>query len=325
MAAVPLAISYDDVLTARDRIAGHAHRTPVITSRLLDQIAGRRLFFKCENLQRGGAFKIRGATNKLRSLTAEERRRGVAAFSSGNHAQAVAIAAAELGCDAKIVMPEDAPRAKMEATRAYGATIVTYDRRREDRVEIGRRLAQDEGRVLVPPYDDPLIMAGQGTAALELIEEVPDLEAVVVPVGGGGLLAGTATAAQGGDRPIPAWGAEPALADDTARSLAAGERVRIGPSETIADGARADIPGELTFPVLQARAAGVVRVPEEAIARAVRLLVTRAKLVVEPTGVLAAAAAFEGLLQPELERVGVILSGGNVDPTMLARILVEET
>jgi threonine dehydratase len=324
VADVSLAISYDDVLTARDRIAGHAHRTPVITSRLLDQIAGRRLFFKCENLQRGGAFKIRGATNKLRSLTAEERRRGVAAFSSGNHAQAVAIAAAELGIDAKIVMPEDAPRAKMEATRAYGATIVTYDRRREDRVEIGRRLAQDEGRVLVPPYDDPLVMAGQGTAALELIEEVPDLEAVVAPVGGGGLLAGTATAAQGGDRPIPAWGAEPALADDTARSLAAGERVRIGPSETIADGARADIPGELTFPVLQARASGVVRVPEEAIARAVRLLVTRAKLVVEPTGVLAAAAVFENLLPTDLERVGVILSGGNVDPTMLARILVEE-
>jgi threonine dehydratase len=321
MASGELAISYDDVVKARERVAPHVHRTPVVTSRLLDQIAGRSLFFKCENLQRGGAFKIRGATNKTRSLDADQRRRGVAAFSSGNHAQAVAIAAAELGIDAKIVMPTDAPRAKVEATRAYGATIVTYDRRKDDRVEIGRLLAEDEGRVLIPPYDDPLVMAGQGTAALELIEEVPDLDAVVAPVGGGGLLAGTATAAQGARRPIPAWGAEPALADDTARSLEAGERVRIEPSDTIADGARADEPGELTFPILQARAAGVVRVSEEAMVRALVLLLTRAKLVVEPTGALAAAAALEGLLPAELKRIGVILSGGNVDPATLAELL----
>ena len=322
-AAPSLAITYDDVLAARDAIAGRVHRTPVVTSQLLDAIAGRRLFFKCENLQRGGAFKIRGATRKIRSLTPEERRRGVAAFSSGNHAQAVAIAAGELGIDAKIVMPLDAPRAKVEATRGYGATIVTYDRQRVDREELGRRLAEEEGRVLVPPYDDPLVMAGQGTAALELLEDVPDLDAVVAPVGGGGLLAGTATAAGGARRPVLAFGAEPAQADDTARSLEAGERVRIPPPDTIADGGRAEIPGALTFPILQARAAGVVRVSEEAILRAVLLLLTRAKLVVEPTGALAAAAALEGLLPPELERVGVILSGGNIDPATLARILTD--
>jgi threonine dehydratase len=317
----PLAISYDDVLAAHERIQDFIHRTPVVTSRLLDAIAGRRLFFKCENLQRGGAFKIRGATSKMRSLTPEERRRGVAAFSSGNHAQAVAIAAGELGIDAKIVMPIDAPRAKVEATRAYGATIVTYDRQRDDREELGRRLAEEEGRVLVAPYDDPLVMAGQGTAALELLEDVPDLDAVVAPVGGGGLLAGTATAAMGGARPVPAFGAEPAQADDTARSLEAGERIRIPPPDTIADGGRAEIPGALTFPILQVRAAGVVLVPEEAILRAVVLLLTRAKILVEPTGALAAAAALEGLLPPEFERVGVILSGGNIDPATLARIL----
>jgi threonine dehydratase len=319
--AAPLSISYDDVLAARDRIAGRAHRTPVVTSRLLDELAGRSLFFKCENLQRGGAFKIRGATNKLRSLTPDEQRRGVAAFSSGNHAQAVAIAAAELGVDAKIVMPQDTPRPKLEATRAYGATIVMYDRMKQDREELGRKLAEDEGRVLVAPYDDPLVMAGQGTAALELLEDVPDLDAVVAPVGGGGLLAGTATAAGGGARPVAAWGAEPAQADDTAQSLERGERVRIPPPDTIADGGRAEIPGALTFPVLQARAAGVARVPEKAIAGAVLLLFTRAKLVVEPTGALAAAAAMEGLLPPELRRVGVILSGGNLDPAAVAGIV----
>ncbi len=320
MSAAPFAISHDDVVSAAERIAGGVHRTPVVTSRLLDEIAGRRLFFKCENLQRGGAFKIRGATSKMRSLTPEERNRGVAAFSSGNHAQAVAIAAAELGVDAKILMPDDTPRPKMEATRAYGATVVMYDRQKEDREELGKKLAEDEGRVLIPPYDDPFVMAGQGTATLELLEDVPDLDAVVAPVGGGGLLAGTATAAGGGARPVPAWGAEPAQADDTARSLEKGERVRIAPPDTIADGGRAEIPGKLTFPIVRARAAGVIRVPEGAIARATLLLFTRAKLVVEPTGALAAAAALEGLLPPELVRVGVILSGGNLDPGIVPEL-----
>ncbi|MDX1623528.1 MAG: pyridoxal-phosphate dependent enzyme [Gemmatimonadota bacterium] len=314
-------VEFDDVVAARDRIAGHAHRTPVMTSRLLDERTGRRLFFKCENLQRGGAFKIRGATNKLLTLTDAERKRGVVAYSSGNHAQAVALAARAAGSHATIAMPSDAPRAKMEATRGYGATVVEYDRRTEDRVEVARGIAEAEGRVIVPPYDDPWVIAGQGTAALELLEDDLGLDAIVAPVGGGGLLAGTATAAAGYPRPVPAWGAEPALADDTARSLESGERIRIEPPDTIADGARARSPGELTFPIVQRRAAGVVRVPDPALVEATALLLTRMKLLVEPTGALAAAAVFEGLLPPDAERIGVILSGGNVDLATLADLL----
>lgn len=317
----PLAVGVDDVRAAGEGIAGRVHRTPVFTSRLLDAAAGRSLFFKCENLQRGGAFKIRGATNRVLALTEEERRRGVVAYSSGNHAQAVALAAAALDVDAKILMPADAPRAKLAATKAYGATIVEYDRRVDDRAALAREAAEREGRVLVPPYDDPWIIAGQGTAAAELLEEIPDLDAVVAPVGGGGLLAGTATACAGHDRPVAAWGAEPATADDTARSLEAGERVRIDPPDTIADGARSRSPGELTFPILRERAAGVVRVPDEALPRAMAWLLTRMKLLVEPTGALAAAAALEGLLPDGPERVGVILSGGNVDLGRLADLV----
>jgi threonine dehydratase len=319
---IELAIGYEDVLAANRRVRPHVHRTPVMTSRLVDEAAGMRLFFKCENLQRAGAFKARGAFNKLLSLSEKERAKGVVAFSSGNHAQAVALAASTLGVDAKIVMPADAPRSKLEATRGYGATIVEYDRRAEDRDRIAQRIAEDEGRVLVPPYDDAWIMAGQGTATLELIEDVPGLDAVVAPVGGGGLLAGTATALEGTATRVLAFGAEPADADDTARSLEAGERVRIDPPDTIADGARVEIPGEKTFPILMERAEAVVRVSDDALVRAMRLLLTRMKILVEPTGALAAAAALEGLLPDDLERVGVILSGGNVDPAALAELLV---
>lgn len=317
-----LAIDYEDVLAASRSIRPHVHRTPVLTSRLVDEAAGIQLFFKCENLQRAGAFKARGAFNKLLSLSKTERARGVVAFSSGNHAQAVALAANTLGVDATIVMPADAPRSKLEATRGYGATIVEFDRRAEDRDRIALRIAEDEGRVLVPPYDDPWIMAGQGTAALELLEDVPDLDSVVAPVGGGGLLAGTATALDGAATRVLAFGAEPAEADDTAQSLEAGERVRIDPPDTIADGARVEIPGEKTFPILMERAEAVVRVSDDAMIRAMRLLLTRMKILVEPTGALAAAAALEGLLPDGVERVGVILSGGNVDPATLADLLV---
>lgn len=314
-------VDYDAVVAARDRIAEHAHRTPVLTSRLLDERSGRRLFFKCENLQRGGAFKIRGATNKLMTLTGQERERGVVAYSSGNHAQAVALAARAVGTHATIAMPSDAPGAKVEATRGYGATVVEYDRRSEDRGELAREIAEREGRVIVPPYDDPFVIAGQGTAALELLELDLELDAIVAPVGGGGLLAGTATAASGYPRPVPAWGAEPATADDTVRSLEAGERVRIEPPETIADGARSRSPGVLTFPILQRRAAGVVRVSDSALVRAMRLILTRMKLLVEPTGALAAAAALEGLLPDDAVRIGVILSGGNVDLGTLGELM----
>lgn len=314
-----LTIGFDDVLAARRRIADAVHRTPVMTSRLVDARCGRKLFFKCENLQRAGAFKIRGATNKIRSLSTSERARGVVAFSSGNHAQAVALAAREAGVDAVIVMPADAPRAKRQATEAYGARVVEYDRHADDREEMARRIVEDEGRVLVPPYDDPLVMAGQGTAALELLEEVPDLEAVVAPVGGGGLLAGTATAAA--ELGVRAFGAEPAGADDTARSLEEGRRVTIDAPDTIADGARAHTPGELTFPVLRERAEAVVRVPDSALVEAMGWLFTRMKVVVEPTGALAAAALLEGSVPTDIRRLGVILSGGNVDPGILARLL----
>lgn len=317
-----LAIGLDDVLAARDRIAGAVHRTPVLTSRLLNERCGRELFFKCENLQRAGSFKIRGATSKIRALEPVERERGVVAFSSGNHAQAVALAAGEAGVDAVIVMPVDAPRAKREATRAYGARVIDYDRMTDDREEIARRIVEEEGRILVPPYDDPLVMAGQGTTALELLEDVPALDAVVVPVGGGGLLAGTATALLGFEG-IRAYGAEPAAADDTARSLEVGRRVTIDPPDTIADGARVQTPGALTFPVVRELAEAVVRVPDESLARAVELLLSRMKIVVEPTGALAAAAVLDGEIPADARRIGIVLSGGNVDPAALARLLGE--
>ncbi len=316
-----LAITPADVIAAQERIAGGVHRTPVMTSQLLDEVAGRQLYFKCENLQRGGSFKVRGATNKLRQLSDDARQRGVVAYSSGNHAQGVALAARDLGVSAVIVMAADAPSAKVNATRGYGADIVTYDRRTDDREAIAAEIMERDGRVLVPPYDDLSIIAGQGTATLELLQDVADLDAIVAPVGGGGLLAGAAVAGAAEDPPVRAFGAEPETADDTARSLEAGERVGIAPPETIADGARVQIPGELTFPIVRELAADVVRVPEAAIVRAMTLVMTRMKLVVEPTAALAAAAALEGLLPSDVQRVGVILSGGNLDLQLLGQLV----
>lgn len=316
-----LAITIQDVLDARARIEGRVHRTPVLTSRLLDDLFGRQLYFKCENLQRTGSFKIRGATNKLSSLDAAERARGVVTYSSGNHAQAVALAAQELSIEATIVMPSDAPRAKLDATRGYGAQVIEYDRQTGNRRDIALDIAEREGQVVVPPYDDPFIMAGQGTAGLELIEAIPDLDAVVTPIGGGGLLSGTATAMESAGSNIRAFGAEPAGADDVAQSLEAGHRVAIDAPNTIADGARTLSPGELTFPVLQEKVEAVVRVPDPALVRAMGMIMSRMKIVVEPTGALAAAAVFEGLVPDSLTRVGVILSGGNVDLAMLGDVL----
>jgi threonine dehydratase len=315
-------ITFEDVLAARERIRGRVHRTPVLRSRLIDANVGRSIFFKCENLQRGGAFKARGATNKLRSLSDEERRRGVVAFSSGNHAQAVALAASELGVDATIVMPTDAPRSKVAATKGYGARVVTFDRFKEDREEIARAIVERDGRALVPPYDDPAIIAGQGTAALELVEEIPDLDAVIVPVGGGGLLAGTAIAVRGRGSAARVFGAEPAPANDTALSLARGERVRIDPPDTIADGARPQSPGVVTFPIIRELVEGIVLVPDAKLVEAMLLLLTRAKLCVEPTGALGLGAVMLGELSSEIRRVGVVLSGGNVDPKTLSELLM---
>jgi threonine dehydratase len=306
---------------AHARIRPHVHRTPVITSRAFDEAAGRRVFFKCENLQRAGAFKIRGATNKIRSLTAEELRRGVVAFSSGNHAQAVALAAREAGTRAVIAMPTDAPQAKVAATRAYGAEIVFYDRQRDDRESLARDIAEREGLQLVPPYDDYLIMAGQGTCALELFDEEPELDCLVTPCGGGGLFAGASTIARDFNPAVRCFPVEAETADDTRQSFLKGERVSIPPPPTIADGMRNQQPGALTFPVLRENAEDVLTVSDEEIIAALRFLLFRMKILVEPTGAAAAAAVLARKLPPEIKRVGVILSGGNVDPETLSRLL----
>ncbi|HEX8500212.1 MAG TPA: pyridoxal-phosphate dependent enzyme [Pyrinomonadaceae bacterium] len=314
-------LTLDFIREAAERIRPLVHRTPVVTSRTFDEAAGRRVFFKCENFQRAGAFKMRGATNKIRSLSAGERARGVVAFSSGNHAQAVALASRDAGARAVIVMPTDAPRTKLAATRGYGAEVVTYDRQREDREEVARRLSEREGLTVVPPYDDYYVAAGQGTCALELLEDVPDLDALLTPCGGGGLFAGASAAAKAVRPGLRCFPVESELSDDTRRSFLKGERVHIPPPATIADGMRTQTPGALTFPVLQRNAEDVLTVSEDEIVEALRFLLFRLKILVEPTGAVAAAAALFGKLPPDVERVGVVISGGNVDPEALARFV----
>jgi threonine dehydratase len=306
------AVTIADVRRAATRIEPLIHRTPVLTSRLLDAATGLQCFFKCENLQRGGAFKIRGAANFLLSIPPSERARGVVAFSSGNHAQAVAIAAGELGVRAKIAMPTDAPAAKLEATKNYGAEVVFYDRSKDDREALARRLAEETGSTLVPPFDHEWIIAGQGTAALELLEEVPDLDAIIACVGGGGLLAGTAITAKGIKPDILVFGAEPEQANDTYLSLRAGHRVEIPPPVTIADGLRLPKPGALTFPIVQEHVEDILLVSEQEIRTAVAFIQSRMKLVVEPSGAVAPATAFARKIPGRVRRVGLIISGGNV-------------
>jgi threonine dehydratase len=306
-------IGIEEIRAASGRIRPIAKRTPVITSRGFDAAAGVQAFFKCENFQTGGAFKIRGAANFLARLTQDQLARGVVAFSSGNHAQAVAIAARAAGTSATLVMPLDAPRSKMEATRAQGGKVVTYDRLKEDRAEIGKRIAAETGATLVPPFDHPWIVEGQGTAALELLEEIPDLDAVVVPIGGGGLISGCSIASKALKRDIRVIGVEPARANDTFLSLAAGERIEIPPPETIADGLRVPCPGEITFPIIQRHVERVVLVSEEEIRSAVKFLLTRLKILVEPSGAAPAAAVLFHKLPPGIGRVGLVLSGGNMD------------
>jgi threonine dehydratase len=301
------------VREAAERIKPLAHRTPTMTSRSVDERAGLRVFLKCENLQRGGAFKIRGASNLILSLSPEELERGVVAFSSGNHAQATAIASKHVGTRATIVMPEDAPRAKVEATRAFGARIVTYDRFHDDREQIAAKILQETGATLVPPYDHPMIMAGQGTAGLELLEDAPDLDALVVCVGGGGLLAGCATIAKSIRPGIRIFGVEPELANDTALSFAAGERIGISPPDTIADGLRSPMPGKLPFPIIQRHVERILLVSEAEIRATMKFLIERVKILAEPSGVVALAAVLFGMLPPEIRSAGVVISGGNVD------------
>ncbi|MCS7001470.1 MAG: pyridoxal-phosphate dependent enzyme [Dehalococcoidia bacterium] len=312
--------TFADVRAAAERLHGVAHTTPVMTSRSLDAIAKSRVFLKCENFQRVGAFKFRGAYNAIAQLSPEERRRGVVAFSSGNHAQGVALAGSLLGVATTIVMPIDAPTIKRVATESYGASLRLYDPARESRETIARQLAEERGLVIIPPFDDARVIAGQGTTALELLDAVPDLDALIAPIGGGGLLAGCAIAAATLRPGIAIYGAEPVGADDTARSFAAGRRVRIPAAVTIADGLRATAPGELTFPILRRLLTDVLTVSDEQIMAAMRLLALRLKLVVEPSGAVAVAAALSGRL-PTGRRVGVIVSGGNVDPAEFARVL----
>ena len=315
-------LTIDDVRAAAQRLSGHIYRTPVISSVAADEASDYRVFFKCENLQIAGSFKIRGALNKLLSLAPAERARGVVAYSSGNHAQGVAVAARIVGTSAIICMPTDAPKLKVEATRGYGAEVVFYDRQKDDRAAVARRIVGDTGRVLVPPYDDPAIMAGQGTAALELLEEIPSLDALVTPVGGGGLMAGCSTVARTLVPSIAVFGVEADTANDTYLSLQQGERVTIPPPPTIADGIRLQTPGELTFPILRENLAGIVLVSDDEIVAAVRLLALRARIVVEPTGAVGAAAVLTGKLSLRKgARVGVVLSGGNIDPDLLIQIL----
>ena len=316
------AFGIDDVYAAARRLRDRIHRTPTIASQSFDDASGYRVFLKCENLQRAGSFKIRGALNKLLSLPAAERARGVVAYSSGNHAQGVALAARMVGSSAVICMPTDAPALKVEATRGYGAEIVFYDRMKDDRAALAQRIASETGRVLVPPYDDYAVMAGQGTAALELWEDAPALDALVTPVGGGGLMAGCATVAKSLAPTIAVIGVEADTANDTYLSLRKGERVTIAPPPTIADGIRVTSPGALTFPILRERLTDVTLVTDAEIVAAVRFLALRARIVVEPTGAVGAAAVLAGRLPlPRGARVGVVLSGGNIDPDLLIRIL----
>jgi threo-3-hydroxy-L-aspartate ammonia-lyase len=315
-------LTVDDVRAAARRLDDLVLRTPVVRAEALDAATGHAVFLKCESLQRAGSFKIRGALNKLLSLSAGERRRGVIAFSSGNHAQGVALAARIVGTSAVICMPTDAPALKVEATRGHGAEIVFFDRLKDDREALARRIAAETGRVLVPPYDDPAIIAGQGTAALELVEQAGPLDALLTPVGGGGLMAGCSTAARALLPGVRIFGVEAETGNDTHLSLARGERVTIPPPPTIADGIRTTSPGVLTFPILQANLEGILLVSDDEIRAAVRALAVRAHLVVEPTGAVAAAAVLAGKLPlPPGARVGVVLSGGNLDPALLAAIL----
>jgi len=316
----PPTITLDDVRDAAARLKGVAHRTPVLRSRTLDALVGAEVLLKCENFQRVGAFKFRGAYNAASRLAPEQLARGIAAYSSGNHAQAVALAARELGTTAVIVMPEDAPGSKRAATEGYGAEIVTYDRYTEDRVAIAEALATDRGLALIPPYEHPHVMAGQGTAALELLEEAGELDALLVPVGGGGLIAGSATAVKGLRPGTRIVGVEPEAGDDTKRSLEAGRRVEIPVPRTIADGQALHTPGELTFSVNRRLVDDIALVCDDEIRAAMRFAFERLKIVVEPSGATPLAALLAGRAGALPRRVGVIVSGGNIDTGRFAEL-----
>ena len=313
--------TFADVEAAAKRIAGIAHRTPVMTSRIADDRTGAKLFFKCENLQRSGAFKFRGAYNAISALSQDEKARGVVAFSSGNHAQAIAYAGSLLGVATVIIMPSDAPVLKLEATKGYGGEVVTYDRYKDDREALGRGLAAERGLTMIPPYDHSDVIAGQGTAALELIEEAGPLDALFVCLGGGGLLAGSALAAAARSPGCKVYGVEPEAGNDGQRSFREGQIVRIPVPVSIADGALTTHLGQRTFPIIREHVTDILTVSDAMLVETMRFLMERLKIVAEPTGCLAAAAALEGVVPVAGQRIGIILSGGNVDSRVMAKLL----
>lgn len=322
------AIDFADVRAAAERLRGVAHRTPVLRSETANARTGAQLFFKAEHLQRMGAFKFRGAYNALSQFNAEQRIRGAIAFSSGNHAQAIALSGKLLGIPTVIVMPQDAPASKLAATRAYqdgqpGSEVVTFDRYTEDRREIGQRLAAERGMTMIPPFDHPHVMAGQGTAALELIEEVGPIDILLVCVGGGGLLSGSAVAAKALVPHVRVIGVEPEAGNDTQQSLAAGRIISIPVPQTIADGAQTQATGTLTFPIIQSLVDRIVTVTDAQLIQTMKFFAARMKQVVEPTGCLAAAAALEGAVDVRGARVGVVLSGGNMDLSTYSGFLAD--
>jgi threo-3-hydroxy-L-aspartate ammonia-lyase len=316
-----LPISYDDVVAAHQRIAGAAHRTPTLTCETANEEVGARLFFKCENFQRMGAFKFRGAYNAIAQFSPQQKAAGVIAYSSGNHAQAIALSARLQGVKSVIVMPNDAPTVKIAASRGYGGEVILYDRRSEDREVLGRRLAEERGLTLIPPYDHPHVMAGQGTAAKELFEEAGPLDALVVPLGGGGLLSGCAIAARALNPECKIIGVEPEAGNDGQRSFRTGTIVHIDVPQTIADGAQTQHLGSHTFAVIRQLVDDVITVNDTELVETMRFFVSRMKLVVEPTGCLAAAAVCQNKVERSGRKVGILVSGGNIDVPRFAELL----
>jgi threonine dehydratase len=313
--------TYADVVDAAERLRGNAHRTPVLTSRTANERTGAELFFKCENVQRMGAFKFRGAFNSIAQFSEEQRRSGVLTYSSGNHAQAIALSAKLLGVKSAIIMPHDAPASKVAATRGYGGEVITYNRYTESREELGRRLAQERGMTLIPPYDHPQVIAGQGTAAKELIEDVGRLDVLLVCLGGGGLLAGCALSARALNPRCAVIGVEPEAGNDGQQSFRKGEIVRIEVPDTIADGAMTTYLGTHNFAIIQKKVDDIVTVSDGQLVETMKFFAERMKMVVEPTGCLAAAAAMSGAVSIAGKKVGVLISGGNVDLAVFARLV----
>ncbi|WP_313296399.1 threo-3-hydroxy-L-aspartate ammonia-lyase [Diaphorobacter sp.] len=313
--------TFADVRAAAERLKGVAHRTPVMRSRTADEMLGAQLFFKCENLQRMGAFKFRGGCNALAQFTDEQRKRGALAFSSGNHAQAIALSARILGMPAVIVMPQDAPGAKLDATRGYGAEVITYNRFTEDREAISQRIANERGMTLVPPFNHPHVIAGQGTAAMELLEDVPDLDYLFVCLGGGGLLSGCLLAAKALTPQCKVYGVEPEAGNDAQQSLRQGHIVKIATPQTIADGAQTQALGDLTFAIIQRDVTDIITASDQQLVQVIRFFAERMKIVVEPTGALSLAGAWNSMELLRGKRVGVIISGGNVDLGNYAQLL----